>query len=43
MQWRKHFTGVAFSFVFVVTYFTNKVSVEGVETRCSLHFKQTSC
>ncbi|XP_068199669.1 UDP-N-acetylglucosamine transporter TMEM241 homolog [Antennarius striatus] len=24
MQWRKHFTGVAFSLVFVVSYFTNK-------------------
>ncbi|XP_075870972.1 UDP-N-acetylglucosamine transporter TMEM241 homolog [Nelusetta ayraudi] len=24
MQWRKYFTGLAFSFVFVVTYFTNK-------------------
>lgn len=27
MQWRKYFTGLAFSFVFVVTYFTNKVGV----------------
>ncbi|XP_070841965.1 UDP-N-acetylglucosamine transporter TMEM241 homolog [Chaetodon trifascialis] len=24
MQWRRHFTGLAFSFVFVVSYFTNK-------------------
>lgn len=27
MQWRKYFTGLAFSFVFVVTCFTNKVGV----------------
>lgn len=26
MQWRRHVIGLAFSFVFVVTYFTNKVS-----------------
>lgn len=24
MQWRRHITGVTFSFIFVVTYFTNK-------------------
>lgn len=25
MQWRRHVTGLAFSLVFVVSYFTNKV------------------
>lgn len=33
MQWRRHFTGLAFGVVFVVSYFTNKVSVEGMGNR----------
>lgn len=37
MQWSRHITGLTFSFVFVVTYFTNKVSVDVFqETRSSL-------
>lgn len=33
MQWRRHFTGLAFGVVFVVSYLTNKVSVEGMGSR----------
>lgn len=29
MQWRSHVTGLAFSFVFVASYFTNKVRKPG--------------
>lgn len=28
MQWIRHITGLTFIFFFVVTYFTNKVSVD---------------